>query len=58
MMVGQGQEHDLKNPSATANKEARSKCNTTNWHDSPITIVKSADPTIHEGASLKKMLNE
>ena len=30
----------------------------TNWHDSPLMIVKSADPTIHEGASLKKMLNE
>jgi hypothetical protein len=29
----------------------------TNWHDSPMMIVKSADPTIHEGASLK-MLNE
>jgi hypothetical protein len=30
----------------------------TNWHDSPMMIVKSADPTVHEGASLKKMLNE
>jgi hypothetical protein len=30
----------------------------TNWHDSQLMIVKSADPTIHEGASLKKMLNE
>jgi len=30
----------------------------TNWHDSPLMIVKSADPTIHEGTSLKKMLNE
>ena len=30
----------------------------TNWHDTPLMIVKSADPTIHEGASLKKMLNE
>jgi hypothetical protein len=30
----------------------------TNWHESPSMIVKSADPTIHEGASLKKMLNE
>jgi hypothetical protein len=30
----------------------------TNWHDSPLMIVKSADPTLHEGASLKKMLNE
>ena len=28
----------------------------TNWHDSPLMIVKSADPTLHEGASLK-MLN-
>jgi hypothetical protein len=30
----------------------------TNWHDSPLLIVKSADPNVHEGASLKKMLNE
>jgi hypothetical protein len=30
----------------------------TNWHDSPLMIVKSADPAVHEGASLKKMLNE
>ena len=30
----------------------------TNWHDSPLMIVKSADPNVHEGASLKKMLNE
>ena len=30
----------------------------TNWHDNPLMIVKSADPTLHEGASLKKMLNE
>ena len=30
----------------------------TNWHESNLMIVKSADPTIHEGASLKKMLNE
>jgi hypothetical protein len=30
----------------------------TNWHDSQLMIVKSADPTVHEGASLKKMLNE
>ena len=30
----------------------------TNWHESASLIVKSADPTIHEGASLKKMLNE
>ena len=30
----------------------------TNWHESPIMIVKSADPTIHDGASLTKMLNE
>jgi hypothetical protein len=29
----------------------------TNWHDSPMMIVKSADPIVHEGASLK-MLNE
>jgi hypothetical protein len=27
----------------------------TNWHESPLMIVKSADPTIHDGASLKKM---
>ena len=30
----------------------------TNWHDSPIMIVKSADPSKHDGASLKKMLVE
>jgi hypothetical protein len=30
----------------------------TNWHNSQLMIVKSADPTVHEGASLKKMLNE
>jgi hypothetical protein len=30
----------------------------TNWHESPLMIVKSADPTIHDGASLTKMLNE
>jgi hypothetical protein len=30
----------------------------TNWHDSPIMIVKSANPMTHDGASLKKMLNE
>ena len=30
----------------------------TNWHESPLMIVKSADPTKHDGASLKKMLNE
>jgi hypothetical protein len=30
----------------------------TNWHESQLMIVKSADPTVHEGASLKKMLNE
>ncbi|HZA06567.1 MAG TPA: hypothetical protein VE619_02580 [Nitrososphaeraceae archaeon] len=30
----------------------------TNWHESQLMIVKSADPVIHEGASLKKMLNE
>lgn len=30
----------------------------TNWHDSASMIVKSADPTTLEGASLKKMFNE
>jgi hypothetical protein len=30
----------------------------TNWHDSPLMIVKSADPTKNDGASLKKMLAE
>lgn len=30
----------------------------TNWHESPLMIVKSADPTKDEGASLKKMLAE
>jgi len=30
----------------------------TNWHDSPLMIVKSADPTALNGASLTKMLNE
>ena len=30
----------------------------TNWHDSPLMIVKSADPNVNEGTSLKKMLNE
>jgi len=30
----------------------------TNWHDSPLMIVKSADPTSLNGASLTKMLNE
>jgi hypothetical protein len=30
----------------------------TNWHDSPIMIVKSADPTTLSGANLRKMLNE
>ena len=30
----------------------------TNWHDSSLMVVKSADPTTLEGASLKKMLNE
>ena len=30
----------------------------TNWHDSPIMIVKSADPTALSGANLRKMLNE
>ena len=29
-----------------------------NWHDSPIMIVKSADPKALDGASLTKMLNE
>jgi len=29
-----------------------------NWHDSPIMIVKSADPTALNGANLTKMLNE
>jgi hypothetical protein len=30
----------------------------TNWHESQLMIVKSADPNVLEGASLKKMLNE
>ena len=30
----------------------------TNWHESPLIIVKSADPTKLGGASLKKMLAE
>jgi hypothetical protein len=30
----------------------------TNWHESPIMIVKSADQTKKDGASLKKMLTE
>jgi hypothetical protein len=30
----------------------------TNWHDSTIMIVKSADPTALNGANLRKMLNE
>ena len=30
----------------------------TNWHDSPLMIVKSANPSKHDGASLKKMLVE
>ena len=30
----------------------------TNWHESSLMVVKSADPSVHEGASLKKMLNE
>jgi hypothetical protein len=30
----------------------------TNWHESPLMIVKSADPTKNDGASLKKMLAE
>jgi hypothetical protein len=29
-----------------------------NRHDSSLMIVKSADPSVHEGARLKKMLNE
>jgi hypothetical protein len=45
-------------PTATAHKEAMSRWNMTNWHDSPLMIVKCADPTVHEGPSLKKMLNE
>jgi hypothetical protein len=27
----------------------------TNWHESPLVIVKSADPVKDDGASLKKM---
>ncbi|HEY7570518.1 MAG TPA: hypothetical protein VH796_04035 [Nitrososphaeraceae archaeon] len=30
----------------------------TNWHDSPLMIVKSADPVKNDGASLVKMLAE
>ena len=30
----------------------------TNWHESSLMIVKSANPTILDGASLKKMFNE
>jgi hypothetical protein len=30
----------------------------TNWYESPLMIVKSADPSKHDGASLKKMLAE
>ncbi len=30
----------------------------TNWHDSPIMVVKSADPEALQGASLTKMFNE
>lgn len=30
----------------------------TNWHDSPVLIVKSADPQNEGGASLEKMLTE
>ncbi len=30
----------------------------TNWHDTPLMIVKSANPTALNGASLTKMLNE
>jgi hypothetical protein len=30
----------------------------TNWHDSPVLIVKSADTQKDGGASFEKMLNE
>jgi hypothetical protein len=30
----------------------------TNWHESPLVIVKSADPVKDDSASLKKMLAE
>ena len=30
----------------------------TNWHESSLMIVKSADPLKDDGASLKKMLAE
>lgn len=30
----------------------------TNWHDSPLMIVKSADPVKNDGASLMKMFAE
>ncbi len=30
----------------------------TNWHDSTVLIVKSADPQNEGGASLEKMLTE
>jgi hypothetical protein len=30
----------------------------TNWHESPLMMVKSADPLKDDGASLKKMLAE
>ena len=30
----------------------------TNWHESQLMIVKSADPLKDDGASLKKMLAE
>ncbi len=30
----------------------------TNWHDSPVMIVKSADPQKDSGASFEKMRNE
>jgi hypothetical protein len=33
-------------------------CYMTNWHESPLMIVKSADPTKNDGASLKKMFAE
>jgi hypothetical protein len=48
--------YDLSN--VIVHKETMSRLIMTNWHDSLLMIVKSADPTIHEGASLKKMLNE
>jgi hypothetical protein len=29
----------------------------TNWHESPLMIVKSADPVVHEGASIANTKN-